>query len=223
MVDLLCKAGVALEVTKYPPNFLNIGEVVPILRILLEAWSSPGGSTAVKATWSLLALASSKGSLEAVDLLLQYGARVNFYDPARADLSIPDGDIRPEYACTWHANFENRDLDYPSAMDISAQTPGQIGLVELLLSHGANPNSYPILRPRRRRFKAHPSECIERDEGPLTPLKYAVKNQNVQLVQLLLDSGADVDSGPASNDGDTPLQIAAGLGNGQIFRLLFKS
>lgn len=74
----------------------------------------------------------------------------------------------------------------------------RVGLVQLLLDHGAEVNAPAIRRLLR------------------TPLQAAAKSGCLEVVQLLLESGADMDGLPAKRGGGTALQFAAISGNCNI-------
>jgi ankyrin repeat protein len=57
----------------------------------------------------------------------------------------------------------------------------------------------------------------------IIPLCFACKNQNIELIQILLDSGADINIVDDEQLGTTPLIIACQQGNTDIVRLLLDS
>ncbi|HEV2702404.1 MAG TPA: ankyrin repeat domain-containing protein [Steroidobacteraceae bacterium] len=75
-----------------------------------------------------------------------------------------------------------------------------VGLVKLLLKHGANPNAM--------------------NSFGSSPLSEAVKAANFELVRMLLDAGAHADQPNA--DGQTPLMLAAHVGAVRIAGLLLR-
>ena len=60
-----------------------------------------------------------------------------------------------------------------------------------------------------------------KDGSGFTPLHYAVKYDNLRIVQMLAAHGADIDA-KEQNQGLTPLHIAAGAGNTEMVRKLIR-
>ncbi|KAH3990218.1 hypothetical protein HBI81_069820 [Parastagonospora nodorum] len=87
---------------------------------------------------------------------------------------------------------------------LAAVQTKRVGLVKLLLDHGAEVNAPAI----RRLFR--------------TPLQAATESGCLEVVQLLLESGADVNGLPAKRRGGTALQFAAISGNCNIAAELLK-
>ncbi|RWS26208.1 Poly(ADP-ribose) polymerase pme-5-like protein [Leptotrombidium deliense] len=83
--------------------------------------------------------------------------------------------------------------------------------VELILSHEAKLCS-----------DEHGISCIEKQsKNGLTPLHIAVERGNIEVVRILLQSGADAEkTTAATNDRLTPLMIAAQFGHIQIVKML---
>lgn len=71
----------------------------------------------------------------------------------------------------------------------------------------------------RRFLKDHPS-CIHRTSMQFTPLFYACQSNNISLVKILLELGANVHEGWVDFDGGSPLFAAAEQGNTETVRLL---
>jgi ankyrin repeat protein len=85
------------------------------------------------------------------------------------------------------------------------------GLVKRLLEHGANPNATLVSSPPK--ISLDPGATLNFNRGT-TPLMRAARTNDVEVMRLLLDGGAD----PAMKlaDGTTALHIAAGQGLGGL-------
>jgi ankyrin repeat protein len=94
--------------------------------------------------------------------------------------------------------------DYNLTAVLAAVQTKSVGLVQLLLDHGANANAEAIRRLRR------------------TPLQEAAESGCLDIVQLLLEKGANVNALPARRGGGTALQLAAISGNCNIAAELLK-
>lgn len=123
---------------------------------------------------------------------------------------------------------------------ISVQTPIQIAtkmnnldLLQILLQHeasatacpvSANPDFDKICDRQAMSFKCERLRGYKPQYwGPrsvYTALQYAVLNQNLDMVALLLSEGVAPDSRVAPGVGDTPLQMSARLSNFELFQLL---
>lgn len=180
-----------------------------------------------------LHFAATLGVPDIVELLIASGAEVDakgtdgvtpLYLAARYD--------RKEVAETLlahGANIETPSIDGESILDVAASN-GNSAMVELLLRHGANANikdeqGVPLLlRPLRIEMKIYsmnsplsanrftPAEKAEFDKA-----RKAVKGEWQAVVRLLILHGADVN---ASHGGDTPLYIAATMGDRDLVDLL---
>ncbi|KAH4943397.1 hypothetical protein HBI64_044610 [Parastagonospora nodorum] len=87
---------------------------------------------------------------------------------------------------------------------LAAVQTKRVGLVKLLLDHGAEVNAPAI----RRLFR--------------TPLQAATESGCLEVVQLLLENGADVNGLPAARGGGTAFQFAAISGNCNIAAEILK-
>jgi ankyrin repeat protein len=94
--------------------------------------------------------------------------------------------------------------DYNLTALLAAVQTKSVGLVRLLLDHGANVNTEAIRKLLR------------------TPLQEAAESGCLEVVQLLLQEGADVNALPARRGGGTALQLAAISGNCNIAAELLK-
>lgn len=133
--------------------------------------------------------AAASGSLEAVSVLLKAGANPNILDN--------DGDLPLEYAIE-KGCFECVKLLVNSGTKLNTQNKrgqtvlhiatdsGQQKTVFFLIQSGSDVN----IQDRIRRW---------------TPLFYAVKNRNVEMIKLFIAHGADIN---IFGYGETPLQVA---------------
>lgn len=80
----------------------------------------------------------------------------------------------------------------------SAASAGHTKIAELLLKHGADPNS--------------------REQGGYTPLHAAAQNGDLEMINMLLYGGADLDA--KSDDGKIPFDLALEAGHSKASRLL---
>ncbi|KAL5362178.1 ankyrin repeat-containing domain protein [Aspergillus floccosus] len=154
----------------------------------------------VTAQWSKEVLGS------AFTASIQHGkrARMQYLYDAGADLNQPyEVDDGPWFPLQIAA--KNKDISltktligygcHPDQSNKAAED-GNIEIVNLLLGAGADPDGVPI----------H-SERVE--DGGTTALQSAVRRGHMELVERLLDAGADVNSEPYPNRGATALQFAA--------------
>jgi ankyrin repeat protein len=151
--------------------------------------TDPDGTTA-------LLLAIMNGHYDAAALLVEKGA-----DPNKAD----SAGMAPLYAAT-DENTLGEIFGRPSRT--SHDELNGVGLMKVLLAHGADPN-VKLKTPTLQR--AHTPGEPTLGEGA-TPLMRAAKNGDVAAIKMLLDHGADI-ALPQKN-GTTPLMFAAGLGRG---------
>jgi ankyrin repeat protein len=194
-VEALLKAGAdAKAATRYGVTPIAIAALngnAAILRRLLDAGvdpnsAAPNGETA-------LMTAARTGSVEAVSVLVDRGAKVNAADRTHEQTAL-----------MW-AVLEN----HPA-------------MVKLLLDRGAEINAHTrVVRPKGEYVPARPAaasgtgiirqRALPTPDGGMTPLLFAVRDGNAEMVRLLLDRGADIQQ--SSGNHTTPLIIA--LLNGQ--------
>ncbi len=179
--------------------------------------------------WTALMYAARQGSLEAAQVLVEAGAKMNFADP--------DG-TTPLLAAIMNGHFDTAAMLVekgadPNLADSTGTTPiydavdmntlgevygrpsrtstdklNALGLMKVLFAHGANPNAQLKTAELQR---AHTPGEPTLGEGA-TALMRAAKNGDAAAITLLLDNGAKVDL--AEKNGTTPLMFAAGLGRG---------
>ncbi|CEL10996.1 hypothetical protein ASPCAL14103 [Aspergillus calidoustus] len=248
LVELLCKKEVPLEISEYPPDIFTKEEDVQMLRLLLEAGVDPDHIIEDETAGFHLILAAERGSLEAVQLLLEHGARESLYDPSKhgsalqaatayghcdiveallssqslADIDAPSNS---KYRPLLDKVFQDPHCDVALAMQRAARTPIQIAaanndleMAKLLLSH-AYLNSRPAVGYHEKLLEDEPRKTEVEEYGALTALQYAIANQNTKLVWLVLYHGAYLDL-QGHIFSDTPLQMSASLGNEKLVRML---
>jgi len=194
--EALVKAGADVKAAnRYgvtPIALAAMNGSTPMLRVLLDAGAdpnsaNPGGETA-------LMTAARTGRVEAVTLLLDRGANVNAKDT-----------VHEQTALMW-AVLENHPamvkLLVARGADINAHTRITIPKGEYVPARPAGASGAGIIRQR----------ALPTADGGMTPLLFAVRDGNADMVRLLLVSGADINQ--SSGNHTTPLLIA--LLNGQV-------
>jgi uncharacterized protein len=204
---------------------------VDTARLLLEAGADADGLTGLGVT--PISLAVEEGSAEMTELLLKHGADPNRLLPSNESLlmsaaAVGVADVAA--ALIEHgADVSYLDPDYGQSALMVAAREGHADIVKLLLDHGAEvnvatkigpapafiaPNSIPgfgfgvgILRggvPKDRGRR-------EPQPGGMTPLLYAARHNHIDVAELLLDAGADLNAKEAN--GIWPLLIAISNNN----------
>ncbi|PWI64996.1 hypothetical protein PCL_08355 [Purpureocillium lilacinum] len=186
-----------------------------------------------------LHVAVAHGHANVVDVLLDSGANVLLRNKL--------GDT-PLMAAAWHgdvhivnmlltapgAQMETRGTDNRTAL-LKAVAQGRTGAVDALISNGADVlcrdryGDTPLLLAAkknnssiaRRLLEAEDAGLEVRDINGRTPLLAAVAQESAAATIILLKSGAITTS--RDRLGDTPLLLAAGLGNVLIVRQLLES
>lgn len=194
--EALIKAGADVKATtRYGVTPIGLAAVngdAAMIRKLLDAGAdsnsaNTGGETA-------LMTAARTGKVDAVSLLLD----------RRADVNAKDA-VHEQTALMW-AVLEN----HPD-------------MVKLLLSHGANINSHTkVTMPKGEYVPARPAaasgtgiirqRALPTADGGMTPLLFAIRDANDDMVHLLLEHGAGIEE--SSGNHTTPLLIA--LLNGRV-------
>jgi cytohesin len=161
-----------------------------------------------------LALAADRGCKDVAEFLLDDNADVNaaadsapfegwtpllfavsrYYDSKNAEDAMVDQDIE------YHAKTHGGPLS--PIMSPDATFAGKKEVAELLLAHGAEVNV------TANEFGHYGS----------TPLLIAAKNDDKEMVELLITNQADVNA--KNNDGSTPLLIAAKYGDKEMLEML---
>jgi ankyrin repeat protein len=195
-VDALIKAGADVKASnRYGVTPMNLAATTgdaTIIRKLLDSGidpnaANPGGETA-------LMTAARTGKMDAVKLLLDRGANVNA-----------------------------KDIEHEQTALMWAVTENHADVVKLLLDHGADINTHTkVTMPKGEYVPARSAaasgtgiirqRALPTADGGMTPLLFAVRDGNADLVHLLLDRGADINA--ASGNHTTPVIIA--LLNGQV-------
>jgi ankyrin repeat protein len=195
-VDALIKHGADVTAaTRYGITPLNLAAVngnAAILRKLLDAGADPNAATPGGET--ALMTAARTGSAEAVTLLLDRGANVNAKDSVRAQTAI-----------MWAVTEKHPDIVKLLAArgaDVNAHTAITIPKGEYVPARAGGASGAGIIRQR----------ALPKADGGMTPLLFAVRDGNTDMVRLLLELGANLEQ--ASGNHTSPLLIS--LLNGQV-------
>ncbi|MBX5460866.1 MAG: ankyrin repeat domain-containing protein [Steroidobacteraceae bacterium] len=192
---LLLRAGAdANHANRYGVRPLHLAirnRDVAMTRLLLEAHARPDSTDATGET--CLMMAAREGNVEIVKLLLDRGAPV-----------------------------DGRDPEYQQTPLMLAARYGNADVVRLLLQRGAQVDAQtrtgevPRFRPPSANSGSKGAGIVrggwpergERDPvpGAKTPLLYAAREGHLEIAQLLLDAGADLEKADA--DGVSPLLMA---------------
>src|SRR5580658_6265892 len=194
--DALIKAGADVKAANrygVTPMALAATNGNPaMIRRLLDAGAdpnsaNPGGETA-------LMTAARTGKVDAVTVLLDRGANVNAKDTVHAQTAL-----------MWAALEDHPDmvqLLLARGADINAHTTVTTPKGEYVPARAGGASGNGIIRQR----------ALPTADGGMTPLLFAIRDGNVDMMRLLLDHGADLAQG--SGNHTTPLIIA--LLNGQV-------
>jgi uncharacterized protein len=164
-------------------------------RLLLEAGAHVNEATPL--TGSALVLAAASGHEKFSLFLLEHGADAKTGDAdgvTALHYAIPRGLAGIDNISVIFRPLESIPLDMPE-------------LVKALLSHGADPNARIVKAfPGNARSPYDPSPVL----AGATPFLLAAAAADVKIMRVLLDKGADPQL--MTNDGSTPLMVAAGVG-----------
>ena len=174
--------------------------------------------------WTPLHVASFKGRLEVARVLLEYGANVNHPDNlGRIPLHIASRGPCDDLVRLLLDHGAN-----PSALDNGDETAlhhaacsGELGVVRLLLDHGLAVNA----RNKRSMYGWRGWDPLliggnDIDTKGWTPLHYAATFGFVEIVEMLLDHGADVNTPDECRW--TALHLAAIHGELQVVNTLLR-
>jgi len=148
-----------------------------------------------------LILASEKGHIKVVELLIAHGAEIDHLDnDGKSPLfyAAGNGHIKVvELLINHGAKVDQLDNDGTSPLFYAAGN-GHIKVVELLIGHGA--------------------KVDQLDNDGTSPLLYAAGDGHIKVVELLINHGAKVDH--LDNEGYSALIKAAGFGHIKVVELL---
>jgi uncharacterized protein len=192
---LLARGADVNAPTRYgvtPLGLAALNSNTEIVRKLLDAGANANAATSGGDT--ALMTAARVGSVDAVTLLLSSGARVDAKTSPRGQTAL-----------------------------IWAVTENHADVVKLLVAHGADVNIHTAVTmrrgeyvPARAGFAAGPGILRQRAlptaDGGMTPLLFAVRDGNREMMRLLIELGADINQ--TSGNHTSPLLIA--LLNGQV-------
>src|SRR5215467_1365402 len=195
MADLLIKAGADVKAAnRYgltPIQLASTNGNAAMIEKLLAAgvdpnFANPGGET-------VLMNASRTGTVDAIKLLLDRGANVNAKESERGQTALMWAVLEN------HADVVK--LLLARGADINAKTTARTIKGEYAPARAGGAAGNGIIRQR----------ALPTAEGGMTALLFAVRDGNMPMTRLLLDSGADIQL--ASANDTSPLIIA--ILNGQ--------
>jgi uncharacterized protein len=183
-VDALTRYGIA------PIHFAARNGNAALIAALLDAGVDPDAATPGGET--VLMTAARTGALDAVALLLDRGATVDAREQVRGQTALMWAVLENHAPVVRLLLAGGADIDAQSDISIPDGTSGE---------PGARSGNIGAHGPGMYRSRAVPSPS-----GAMTPLLYAAREGNLEMVRLLLDEGADIDR-PSAN-GTTPLLVA---------------
>ncbi|KAL3471197.1 ankyrin repeat-containing domain protein [Aspergillus californicus] len=244
-VVLLCGSGTKSDISiDGPISFTGKNDSL-LLDVLLRAGAEPDHFIRNEDPGYPLIQTAKNGSLDAVVLLLEYGASVNAYIPtylgtalqaatafghcevvkrlvlSGADIHAPND---PKYQfprldiLTIDPRSEERKIATMTPIQLAAER-NDISLVAFLWSGPFSDAPHVSRRPEEK--ESH-TEKILTNSGynSLTALQYACLNQNLKMIDILLSGGASPESGATINSGHTPLQLSVMMNDEKSVRRL---
>ncbi len=173
-----------------------------LARLLLDAGAdvnamAPGGATP-------LLVAAVRGHTRLAMLLLEQGADPNAGEAGYTPLHWAAG--------SWHSELTGSLRGIETAHDeewrsLNGVRDGKLEMVEALLANGADPDVRLVDHPPQFGFA---SQRFRVSIAGATPFLLAAMDANVAVMDALVAAGADTRL--ATDEGTTPLMVAAGLG-----------
>ena len=159
--------------------------------------------------WTLIHTAVSNNQLEAVKLLIKYGANLNVH--AKDAFREMDTFETPLHLATFNGNDEITKLLIKHGANVNANVKGILPLhlavcnndletINLILDKTDNINS--------------------KDENGSTPLHRAIWMKKVEVIKILISRGANIES--KTNEDLRPIHVAVMYGNFEILEILLK-
>lgn len=201
-IDLESISGDAL-IAVLKDDTLNEQEQRKILKILLEEKDAKPNFTG-DTEESPIHIAALQGNIEALYMLLRFGASVNVKD---------ENGITPIFGAAWCGSVEIMKILLSSKAEVqvsdnSGSTPlhvaamkGNAEIVKMLIDAGANANAV--------------GSVLTYDD---TPLHLAAWCGNIETINHLIKAGAELDAMDYNNN--TPLKIAESKGHSEAAELL---
>lgn len=249
-----CGAKVNEPVTQglRPLHYAAYQRYTEAMKLLLVRGADP--NVMDDAGYTPLHLCAERGYLDLMKLLLKHGARVCFTkvlnddrpygNPPRASpadeplrLAIKNGHYLSAYFLL--QNGADPNARYFLGSEINLISPLNLRFLELLLSHGSNPDAMdrtgltPLMKACRHpegldaaylllSYGADVNAMSPPQNDSRTVLHYAVLSGNVNIVKMILAHGSAVRY-PSDYHKSTPLDFAVLTGNIEILKLLIES